>query len=119
MLLLLTGVTAANTAPSVDAGSDIIATTLVLFNLDGTVTDDGLPSGILTYSWTQQSGPGTITFTDATLVDTTASANLAGVYVVRLTASDGSLSAFDELQVFVSDPAAGGSGEDNVFSFWR
>ena len=54
--------------------------------LDGTVTDDGLPNppGALTTSWSQVSGPGTVTFADASAVDTTASFSAAGAYVLEL-----------------------------------
>ncbi len=87
----------ANTPPVVSAGPDQSAALPASANLDGTVTDDGNPPpGALTTNWTQVSGPGTITFGDASMVDTTASATIPGVYVVRLTASDSEFSASDE-----------------------
>jgi len=45
------------------------------------------------------SGPGAVTFQNANLVDTQASFTTAGVYVLRLTASDGRLSASDQVQI--------------------
>lgn len=90
-----------NTAPSVNAGTDLSVPFLGLASLNGTVTDDGLPSNTLTYSWTKFSGPGTVTFTDSTAVDTTASFSVSGTYVLRLTASDTALSASDDVQVIV------------------
>ena len=54
----------------------------------------------------QLSGPGTVTFADATAVDTTASFTVDGTYVLRLTADDSALTAFDELTVTVN-PVAG------------
>lgn len=116
-LLILFSGGVSNTAPVVDAGPLVPATTLVDFTLDGTVSDDGLPSGSLTYLWTQESGPGTITFDTATAVDTLANADTAGVYVVRLTVDDGELTAFDETTVIVSDPGGGGGGDEAFF--WR
>ncbi len=94
---------AVNQPPVVNAGND---QTIQLPNtaaLSGTVTDDGLPSspGTVTRSWTRQSGPGTVTFANASAASTTASFSAAGTYVLRLTASDGSLQAFDELTVTV------------------
>jgi hypothetical protein len=76
--------------------------------LDGTVYDDGQPNlpGAVTTLWSQVSGPGTVTFADPNAVDTMASFSIAGTYVLRLTADDGALSAFDELTVTVYE--AGG-----------
>jgi hypothetical protein len=69
--------------------------------LDGTVSDDGLPRppGALRTLWTVVSGSGTVTFADATAVDTTVIFSAAGTYVLRLTAQDGELSASDEITI--------------------
>lgn len=94
--------TVVNHAPTVDAGSNqTILSPDNDFVLDGTVTDDGLPNppGTVTTSWTKQSGPGTVTFADANTVDTTAMFSALGTYVLRLTANDGELSAYDETTV--------------------
>ena len=57
--------------------------------------------------WSTVSGPGTVTFADAGATQTTASFSAAGVYVLRLSADDGALSASDELTVTVqSAPVA-------------
>ena len=47
--------------------------------VDGTVTDDGYPSPptAVTTTWTQVSGPGTVTFGNAAAVDTTAAFSIA------------------------------------------
>jgi hypothetical protein len=75
--------------------------------LSGTVTDDGLPAPpALTITWTRTSGPGTVTFANASAASTTATFSATGVYVLRLTASDGALSAFDEMQVTVNGGTA-------------
>jgi hypothetical protein len=92
-----------NRAPTVDAGSD---QTVVLPNpasLDGTVTDDGLPSppGAVTTTWSETSGPGNVSFGNPNAVDTTATFSSQGEYVLRLTATDGELTAFDEVTVSV------------------
>ncbi len=94
-----------NQAPTVNAGPDqTITLPTNQVNLDGTVTDDGLPNppGIATSLWTQQSGPGTVIFGAATAVDTTATFSQAGTYVLRLTADDSALTSFDELTVTVT-----------------
>lgn len=100
-----------NAAPTVSAGADQSVTMPNSANLDGTVSDDGLPSGsTVTQAWSQVSGTGTTTFGDATAVDTTASFSAAGTYVLRLTASDGALSSSDDVTVTVADVTPPPSG---------
>jgi hypothetical protein len=92
-----------NRAPVVSAGPDLTVFLPGTAALDGTVTDDGLPSGApLTSTWSKVSGPGTVTFGDTGAVDTTASFSAAGTYVLRLAATDTDLSASDEVTVTVN-----------------
>jgi RHS repeat-associated protein len=93
-----------NAAPVVSAGADQAITLPATASLNGTASDDGLPSppGAMSLSWTKVSGPGTVTFDSPASVATTASFDAAGTYVLRLTASDGSLVASDEVQVTIS-----------------
>ncbi|MCI0637044.1 MAG: hypothetical protein L0206_24475, partial [Actinobacteria bacterium] len=101
----------ANLPPTVDAGSDQAVTLPASASLDGTVSDDGNPvPPSLTTSWTQVSGPSTVTFGNPNAVDTTASVTVAGVYVVRLTANDSQYAAFDDVTLSFT-----GSGGANVF----
>jgi len=95
---------ATNQAPQVDAGDDQSITLPAAANLDAIVTDDGLPNppGALTLAWSQVSGPGTATFTDASTDDTRVSFSMDGDYVLRLTADDGDLSHSDTLTVTVA-----------------
>jgi uncharacterized protein YjiK len=88
-----------NTPPVVDAGTDQEVTLPAAATLDGTVTDDGQPNppGAVTTTWSQVTGPGTVTFGDAGAIDTTASVPVPGTYVVRLTASDGEFTSFDDV----------------------
>lgn len=88
-----------NGAPVVSAGSNQTITLPASAALDGTVTDDGLPSGSLSLTWTKQSGPGVVTFGDAHAVDTTAGFSTDGVYVLRLTATDGALTESDDVTI--------------------
>jgi hypothetical protein len=95
--------TTTNTAPSVSAGIDTKITLPADADLDGRVTDDGLPSASsVTQVWTKTSGPGTVTFGDTNAVDTTARFSAAGTYVLTLTATDGALTASDDVEVTVS-----------------
>jgi len=92
-----------NQAPVVNAGPDLTITLPANATLNGTVTDDGLPTPPnLTKQWTKVSGPGTVTFASPTAAVTTATFSLSGVYVVRLTGSDGTLSSSDTAQVTVN-----------------
>src|SRR5439155_5638849 len=73
-------------------------------NLNGTVTDDGLPNppGTVTTTWSEVSGPGAVTFGNASAVDTTASFSAAGTYVLKLEASDSVLSSSDTATITVN-----------------
>jgi len=96
----------ANQPPVVNAGSDQVITLPNAAALNGTVTDDGLPipPGTVTTIWSQVGGSPGVVFADASAVDTTATFPMAGSYVLRLTADDGDLSAFDEVTVSVTEP---------------
>jgi hypothetical protein len=91
-----------NTAPIVSAGPDQDIS-VVTANLVGTVSDAGLPNppGTVTTTWNKVSGPGTVTFANANALTTTATFGALGSYVLRLTASDGQLSASDDVAVAV------------------
>jgi len=108
--------TSGNQAPQVDAGADqTITWPNDTVNLDGTVTDDGLPNppGTVTTLWTKVSGPGTVTFGDATAVDTTATFSEAGVYVLQLAADDGELRSSDTVTITVNPEP--GTGPQTLF----
>lgn len=92
-----------NQAPLVTAGPDRAVDQPNAAALVGTVTDDGLPSGSSpTTSWTKLSGPGNVVFANAAAASTTATFSISGTYVLRLTASDGSLNSSDDVQVLVN-----------------
>jgi len=93
-----------NAAPRANAGMDQTITLPAGATLDGTVTDDGLPNppGACTTTWSQQSGPGTTAFADASAVDTTVTFSAAGAYVLRLTANDGALTGSDDVTITVN-----------------
>jgi hypothetical protein len=72
-------------------------------SLTGLATDDGDPDppSQLSVAWSRLSGPGTVTFGSPSSVATTASFSAPGSYVLRLTASDGQLTASDDVPVQV------------------
>ncbi|MCB9882755.1 MAG: S8 family serine peptidase [Planctomycetes bacterium] len=102
-----------NQAPVVDAGPNRTVTLPASASLDGTVSDDGLPNppGFVTTTWSVDSGPGTVTFGNASAIDTTASFSAAGTYVLRLSGNDGALTSSDTMQVVVN---AGGGTEVQI-----
>lgn len=97
-----------NQPPVVHAGSDQSVAITDAATLDGTVIDDGLPvsPGAVTTTWSKLSGPGTVTFGSPSAIDTTATFSMAGLYTLRLTASDGQLSQADDVAITVTDPSA-------------
>jgi hypothetical protein len=89
-----------NQPPLVDAGAALTIDWPTNATLDGTVTDDGLPApAALTTSWSKVSGPGDVTFGDATAVDTTAAFTAPGTYELQLSAFDGELTGNDSVIV--------------------
>lgn len=97
-----------NRPPQVNVGADGAATSTTFpvdVPISAAVTDDGLPAPAqLIYSWTKLSGPGEVVFANPAARQTTASLPGVGVYVLRLTVSDGELSAWDDIQFQLSRP---------------
>jgi hypothetical protein len=95
---------AQNQPPTVNAGPDQNVILPNPANLSGTATDDGLPNppGTLTTTWSQVSGPGTVTLGDPSALTTTATFSDPGTYVLRLTADDSALQSSDDLTVTVA-----------------
>jgi len=98
-----------NQAPTVNAGADQSITFPGPATLNGTASDDGLPSppSVLTTSWSQIGGPGIVNFANSNALSTTASFSSPGVYGVRLSASDGVLTRVDDLTITVNPPSSG------------
>ncbi len=111
-----------NAPPSVDAGvNQTVALPQTTASLAGTVGDDGLPvGGALTVEWSQQSGPSQAAFAVTSHATTSVTLGAAGSYILRLTASDGRATAFDDVTVTVT-PANGApkvdTGPDQAITF--
>ncbi len=104
-----------NAAPIVNAGADQYLwlnnagdPAAATVNLAGTVSDDGLPSGILTRLWTQASGPAQIIDPNGVIIATQVVANTnnislvlpaAGTYQFVLTANDSAITSSDTVQI--------------------
>ena len=98
---------APNEAPLVDAGADQVVTiegASLVVSLAGTVTDDGLPVGVVNVVWGQLSGPMSLVFTDPTDPLTSVTFFEPGEYVLRLTADDLDLTGSDEVMITVIPP---------------
>src|SRR5437763_3341866 len=93
-----------NQPPVVNAGADQTINFPGSANLNGSGSDDGLPNppGALTYTWSAVTGPGTVSFADASATNTTASFSVGGVYTLRLTADDGAASSSDDVVITVN-----------------
>jgi hypothetical protein len=105
-----------NQSPTAFAGADQTITLPAAATLNGSANDDGLPMppSLLTLTWSKISGPGTVTFANASALNTTASFSTAGTYVLRLTASDSASSASDDLTVTVNGQVQPPFGIDSV-----
>jgi hypothetical protein len=98
---------ATNHPPQVSAGPDRTAYGSAMpleAALAGTAGDDGLPlSSVLAIAWSQVSGPAPALLASPDAAATAVSFTAAGTYVFRLAASDGDLSAFDEVTVVIHE----------------
>lgn len=93
-----------NWPPQVSAGPNIVTNWPegATNTLAGTVTDDGLPSGIITnISWTVLSSNGPVTFTNPTGTNTQVIFTTNGTYVLELSASDGVVTGTNTCTVIV------------------
>jgi len=98
-----TPITQSNESPFVYAGVDQTVILPAAVELDGFVSDDGLPvpPGTLITTWSLVSGPGSVVFDNVNLVDTTVHFSVAGSYMLRLSASDGQYTSSDEVSILV------------------
>ena len=71
-------------------------------NLDGSASSDP-DGGNLTFQWSQEFGPSEVVFEDATSAATKVSGLELGVYLIKLTVSNGNYSDEDELYITVDD----------------
>lgn len=90
-----------NQPPTVNAGANMTVLIPGLITLQGTVSDDGLPNNTLTQTWSKVSGVGDVVFSTPNQVTTSVTFSTNGVYVLRLTASDGQLSSTADVTLTV------------------
>lgn len=93
-----------NAAPLVTAGPNQFVRLPNAVTLPGFVTDDGKPAGAAVGAlWSKVSGPGAVTFAEATATNTSATFSAVGDYVLRLTADDTALSRHADVRIAVRD----------------
>ncbi|HEX7895364.1 MAG TPA: PKD domain-containing protein, partial [Terriglobales bacterium] len=92
-----------NQPPVVSAGpNQTITLPTNLVTLSGSATDDGLPNGTLSITWSQVSGPAGVIFGTPNQAVTIATFPASGTYVLQLTANDSQLSASSVVTVTVN-----------------
>lgn len=97
-----------NQAPVVDAGSNQTVVLPGTATLAGSVSDDGLPNppGNTTNTWSKKSGPGTVAFSNPSILNPTATFSAAGTYVLELSATDSELTGTDTMTVVVQEDSS-------------
>lgn len=90
-----------NTPPAVKAGATGVAFAGVPFSIQGSVSDDGRPSGALDTEWSSISGLGAPAFANIYSPTTTVTFPQKGNYTLRLRATDGTSESTDDLAVSV------------------
>lgn len=98
-------------ALQVDVGPDQTIVLADIVNLNATVTESGQPpQSVVTYSWSQVSGPGIANFTMPDTESTSVTFTAIGSYVLNLRVYTDTEEANDDLEITVNLKAAGGSG---------
>jgi hypothetical protein len=77
------------------------------------ITEDA-PAGTVTYAWTVEQNPGTFAFSSTSDEDVTVYLFAVGTYVLKVTATSGSVTASDTVSITVNPEAA-----PNVTGLWR
>ena len=93
-----------NQAPQVNAGNSITIEYDETLQLNGLVTDDGLPASSLSTQWSFSSNDGNAIFGETTELSTSVTFDFAGEYTLTLTADDGEISTNDSLTIVVQEP---------------
>jgi hypothetical protein len=105
-----------NHPPAVNAGGDQSILLPAAASLSGSARDDGLPNPAnLTTTWSKISGRedsdgGTVTFANPNSPVTTATFGADGIYVLRLTVSDGAVTVSDDVTITVNPAPTIGTG---------
>ena len=108
-----------NLAPIVTAGEDQeILLPAGRLNLRAIAEDPDQRPEALSLNWTFVSGPSGVTFDDSSQAETGVDFSAQGEYVLRITASDGALSVFDDITVIVSADTDYNGIDDSIDAAW-
>ena len=113
-----------NQPPTVNAGADQTVLLPSVVSLSGTARDDGLPNAAtFTTTWSKISGRedsdgGTVVFANPNSPVTTATFGADGIYVLRLTVSDGAVTVSDDVTITVNPAPVVGSGRGLVGEYF-
>ena len=108
------GAPAFNHPPCADAGLDFITDTGAVPILDAIASDDGVPTALLTTSWSKVTGPGTVLLGNPQALSTAVSFGAPGTYALRLSADDGELTTTSHLHVLVRGSSGGDADSDGI-----
>ncbi len=85
----------------VNAGSDQVIAYPNAATLSGSAADTNPPAGsTLSVQWSKVNGPGTATFASPSSLSTTVTFSAIGVYVLRLTATNGTFTASSDVKIY-------------------
>lgn len=114
------------TSPTVSAGDDALVKSSFVQST-ATASDGG--TGVASYLWTKQSGPGTVSFSNSSILQPTInSISVDGTYILRLTVTDGAgNSSHDDITVVwdttppsvPGQPSVGGSHSRDNTPYWQ
>jgi len=106
-------------SPIVDAGADIALIGFGPVSMNASATGGEYACASLSYLWTRLSGPATVNFSSTTVLNPSVTFFASGLYVLRLTVSNGAESISDTLEVNVSciAPALVSAGPDQTVLF--
>jgi hypothetical protein len=99
-------VTPVDDPPLVSVGGGQTVTLPGTLGLSASITDIDTVANDISHTWVKVSGPGTVTFADASALSTTATFSEAGDYLLRLVASDMHSVSSDSLLVSVNPAGA-------------
>jgi hypothetical protein len=102
------------------SGSALLPNRANALALAASITDDGLPAspGNVTTTWSQVSGPGTATFATLSAASTTATFSAAGIYRLRLSATDGALTTTRDVVAYVETDASAALAS-GLLGYWK
>jgi hypothetical protein len=89
---------------SVSAGPDQVIVFPNAATLTGSASDSNPPAGsALSVNWSVVSGPGTATFANPSSLGTSVTFSTSGVYVLRLTATNGTFTASSDVKIYAGN----------------